>query len=779
MSRNRLILALSFALAACSSSKPPSNGAPKGVNEATTPITASEAAASVGTGVVTPPPPPDLREATLAAAITQLLPSQHLLRPKLDDAVSREAFKTYMDRIDAGKMFLLKGDRDSLAGYADKIDDELRDGNLALAHDGAKLFAARVAVVEKVVAALLASPMDFTDAEWVELDNKKVSPAATEDELKDRWRQRLELEVLQRVAAMESRLAAEAKRDAAKAKASKQPAPKPAAAPADPDDDADDDRSAVPLAQIPATPALREAKAREDLSKQYSGRFARLRTPGPLDAAADMINAVTAAIDPHTEYQTPAESANFDIAMSGSLEGIGAVLREKEHYIEVIEIVPGGASSRQGGLDPGDLILSVQQDNAEPVDTFDRRIDEVVKMIRGKKGTIVKLRIQKQTGQESTLAITRDVVVVEDTYARGAVLERKGKPSYGYIHLPGFYGRRAGGKRAAGADVAALLRELGKKKVAGVILDMRSNGGGLLDEAVQLTGAVIDTGPVVQVNDSENERVVLRDDQPGTSYDGPLLVLVDRFSASAAEIVAGALQDYHRAVVVGAGAQTHGKGTVQTLIDLDRLTGGRVELGELKLTIQQFFRVTGASTQRAGVVPDVVLPDPAGHIESGERTLEHAIAWSQIDAEPFTRSAAKWQAADLAKKSAARVAKQPLLAKIAVTTELLKARQADTRVPLQRTAWEQRRKEQEAALEAASPNLDKAAPAFTVTVVVDPNAPAAGPQEPPAVKPTGKPTGTPGAGKPALPADRATRWRDTLARDPWVAECLNILADAQ
>jgi carboxyl-terminal processing protease len=479
------------------------------------------------------------------------------------------------------------------------------------------------------------------------------------------------------------------------------------------------------------------------------------------------VNAVAAALDPHTTYLPPADKANFDIQMSGSLEGIGAVLREREHYIEIVEIVPGGASARQGLLSAGDLILSVAQDGADPVDVTDMRIDEVVKMIRGPKGTIVRLRIQKASGTQETIAITRDVVVVEETYARGAVLSRKpGQPSYGYIHLPSFYGGR-GAPRTAAADVRRLLGELKARKVSGVVIDIRGNGGGLLGDAIEMTGQLIDEGPVVQVQDSRGQRDVLADEKPGLEFDGKVIVLVDRFSASASEIVAGALQDYGRAIIVGT-APTHGKGTVQTLADLDRTTGGKIELGSLKVTIQQFFRVTGSSTQREGVTPDIVLPDPAAHVESGERELDHAIAWSQIAPAPYKKLATSWKLEVLTKKSAARVAKHPVLAKVATSTQALKARRSDTKVPLARTAWEARRKEQRAAAEAASLDLKDAPPALTVKLVDEPTAAAPPPSPATSPVPNGK-----------APEDRLTRWRDNLARDPWVEECLNILGDVK
>jgi carboxyl-terminal processing protease len=714
-------------------------------------------------------PAPDPREAALAEAVGRLLSSEHLLHKQIDDQVSRDAFTTYMKRIDPTKMFLLKADRDALAKHTDKIDDELRDGTFALAHEGAHAYVARVAVVEKFVNELLAAPLNHDDEESIELDPDKFELAANDQELRERWRRRLELEVMERVSGMEARLdaAAKAKKDAAKKpdpKAKKDPkkdaAKKDGSGSGSGSDAADDDDVAdkSPLAQIPPTFEGREAKARADLAKAYGGRFARLKNPEPLDAAADVINSVASVLDPHTTYLPPADKANFDIRMSGSLEGIGAVLRERDHYIEVVELVPGGAAWRQGSLAVGDLIMSVQGPGQDAVDVVDMRIDEVVKMIRGPKGTIVKLHVQKPAGNEETIAITRDVVVIEESYAKAALVSEKGTPTYGYIFLPSFYGGR-GSPRSSGADVRRLLAEMKKQKAAGVILDIRGNGGGLLGDAIEMTGGLIDKGPVVQVQDARGKREVLTDDKRGTDYDGVVIVLVDRFSASASEILAGALQDYKRAIIVGTGP-THGKGTVQTLADLDRLTGGKAELGVLKLTIQQFFRVSGASTQREGVTPDIVLPDPNGYVESGEASLDHAIAWSQISPAQHDNWPATYKMPVLVQKSAARMAKHPLLTKIAATNELLRARKKDTKVPLSRTAYETRRKEQKAALDAVSPDLKNAAVKLQVKPIEEPSAAA-----PPA--PTGKAD------------DRSAKWRDAVARDPWIEECVNILVDAK
>jgi carboxyl-terminal processing protease len=346
-------LLLALALIACSSKTQVSKEAPRATPDV---ATASAQAPPAGAAAV---PPPDPREAALSAAVVRLLEHGHLLRRPIDDAVSRLAFDAYLDRLDGSKMFLLRGDRDALKPHADKIDDQLRAGTLELAHEGARIFATRVAQVDGFVAALLAAPFDHTDEEWLELDPKKVEPAATEDELRERWRRRLEVEVLERIAAMEARLEPPKPEKRKPGRARRAPPPPP---PAD-------------KTPIPPTWEGREAKAREDLAKQYAGRFARLRTPAPLDAAADVVNAVASVLDPHTAYLPPADKANFDIQMSGSLEGIGAVLRERDHYIEIMEIVPGGASARQGLLSAGDLGLTVASEGGEAVDTCDRRFD--------------------------------------------------------------------------------------------------------------------------------------------------------------------------------------------------------------------------------------------------------------------------------------------------------------------------------------------------------------------------------------------------------------------
>jgi carboxyl-terminal processing protease len=685
------------------------------------------------------PPPPDPREVKLSAAVVTLLEHQHLLGHPIDDTISRAAFTEYLDRLDGAKMFLLQSDRDALGRYSDKIDDELHSGRLDLAHEGQKIWLARVAEVDKFVADLLASPMNHDDEEFIELDPKKLAPAASDDELKDRWRKRLELEVMEHVASMEQRLAHTGS-GAGSAAGSGSAA-----------------LDELPIADIPTTPEAREAKARAEVAKTYAARFKRFREPGPLDAAADLVNAVTAALDPHTDYLPPAEKANFDIAITGSLEGIGASLRERDDLIEVSDLVPGGAAWRQGKLAPGDLILSVQEPGKDPIDIVDMRLDDVVGLIRGPKGTVVRLTVRKPDGHQEAIAITRDVINIEESYARGAILQRKtGGPLYGYIHLPSFYGG-ANTPRKASTDVRRLVEALDAKHVAGIILDIREDGGGLLRDAVDLTGEFIDKGPVVQVRDHAGDLEVMKDEHPGVETAAPMVVMVDQFSASASEILAGALQDYRRALIVGTGP-THGKGTVQAVIDLDR-DSDRPVLGVLKITIQQFFRVSGASTQLEGVTPDITLPNPASYIKSSERTLDHAIPFMKIAPAPHDEWKVSYDLMKLQRDSTARVSRNTHFAKIAATAEILAKWRDDTKIPLQRSAWDAREKKEKDELAASAPELDKAAPTLSVKTLEDPV--------------SQQPVRAPGA----KPDDRLQRWQDSLSRDPWVDESVSLLGE--
>ncbi|PLX92580.1 MAG: hypothetical protein C0621_09090 [Desulfuromonas sp.] len=357
------------------------------------------------------------------------------------------------------------------------------------------------------------------------------------------------------------------------------------------------------------------------------------------------LNAVTRAFDPHSNYMPPMQKEDFDISMRGSLEGIGATLREEDGYIKVVEIIPGSAAARQGELEAEDVILKVAEGEAEPVDVTDSRLRDAVSLIRGKKGTEVRLTVKKHDTSIRIIPIVRDVVQIEETFVKSAILDDPEGPSFGYLRIPSFYrdfqASTSEGGRNCSDDVRDELKALKEAKVAGIVIDLRNNGGGALTDAVNIAGFFIPSGPVVQIKDGRGRLRELDDEDAAVLYNGPLVVLVNQFSASASEILAGALQDYGRAVIVGS-EHTHGKGTVQALLDLDRslrLPGMDKyrPLGALKVTIQKFYRVSGGSTQYRGVTPDIILPDRLAHLESGEKYLDYSLPWDTVAPSDYRR----------------------------------------------------------------------------------------------------------------------------------------------
>jgi carboxyl-terminal processing protease len=686
--------------------------------------------------------PRDPREAFLASAASALLGKQHMFARPIDDTVSKQAFERFIEELDGGKLFLLESDVQKLARFQTDMDDELAAGDLVLGRKGAALLASRRRLVADMVARILAVPLDFTANESLETDPKKRAFCKSEEELTARWRGVLKLQVLERTQELEDTL-------------EKRAHPKPSAKPVDPDDAKREAAAERSLGEIPPTFEGRRDKVQKDTATRFATQFTRLAAVDKLTPAETFINAMNGAFDPHTTYLPPAAEAELGIALTGRLEGIGATLREQDHYILVNDLVPGGAAWQQGALEVGDLIQAVAQEGKDPVDVMDMPIDKVVSMIRGPKGTVVVLTVKKADGTLKTLSITRDVVHVEATYARGAILKTKGSGDVGYVHLPGFYGEsRQPGERNATDDMRALLGQLTKKGVTALVFDLRGNGGGLLTHARDIAGLFVKEGPVVQTKDNKGAVEVLRDKDQSIAFNGQVVVLVDRFCASAAEIVAGALQDYERAVVVGTGA-THGKGTVQAVIDLDRQGPPAGDpLGLYKVTIQEYFRVSGGSVQLKGVVPDILLADPLSFVESGERTLPHAIPWSTISPVPFVKTPHAWKVAGLASASSARTSSNAELATVTKIAKVMEARKDKTTKSLERTAWQAEYKRTKAEADALDPKKRDQKPLMEVA----PLSADAAPQDPRMQR-------------------QVDKWKDALARDPWVDETTRILAD--
>ena len=537
------------------------------------------------------------RNKLIGYMLSKQLPSIHFSDKDVDDELARAAFDLYLKQLDFQKRFLLQEDAAQLETYAERIDDNLLRGTIVLPQAGYQIINQRISQVEAIVNGLLQKGLDPGGSELMETDPEKLDFVADEEGLRQRWRSILRAQIINRYL------------------------------------DLEEDKLA---ADEPIDSATLWQEASERVEKRFGDFFHRLHQETLQDHYDRFFNAVARAFDPHTNYMAPDRKEDFDIHMRGSLEGIGALLREEDGYIKVVRIIPGSASARQGRLQAEDIILAVAEAEEEPVEITDMRLRDAVRLIRGPKGTEVQLTVRKPDGTKDIIAIIRDVVQIEETFVKNTVLEAGGN-KFGYINIPSFYRdfekSRFGEGRNSTEDTKKAILELRNQGIEGIILDLRNNGGGSLVDAVDITGLFIDKGPVVQVKNSQGMKRVLEDEDETLFYDGPMVVLVNQFSASASEIVAAALQDYRRAIVVG-GQHTHGKGTVQTIIDLnDNIPLLHLrrydDLGALKATIQKFYRVNGGSTQYRGVEPDIVLPSLFQHLKSGEQYLDYSLPWDQ------------------------------------------------------------------------------------------------------------------------------------------------------
>ncbi len=556
---------------------------------------------------ITPEPFDKDRSRLIALILSHQLPAQHFSHEPLDDNLSRKAYDLYLRQLDPRKRFLLQADVKQLGAFATHIDDELERGSVVLPDAGMDLLNDRIRQVDKMIDSIFDQGFDFDRKEYLEIEPKKIDYAENIKILRERWHVLLKMQIL------------DAYFDALEAKEKQQPGK---------------------VKDItPATHATELQEAMKKVRESTHRSLNRLLQQSRQDHYDRYFDAVARAFDPHTDYMAPTSKEDFDIQMSGSLEGIGALLREDDGLIKVIRIIPGSAAEKQGQLQAEDTILAVAEKNGDPTDISDMRIREAVGYIRGPKGTEVRLTVLKPDGSKQIIPIIRDVVQIEETYVKSTVIKGEGK-NIGYLRIPSFYrdftAQNNGQEtRNVSDDTLEELIKLKRKNLNGLILDLRNNGGGALTDAVQISGLFLPGGPVVQVKDSRGTIRVLEDEDPDVAYDGPVIVLVNQFSASASEILAAALQDYKRAFVIG-GEHTHGKGTVQAMMDLNKnlplLQLQKYEdLGALKLTIQKFYRINGGSTQFKGVEPDLVVPSMFDYLETGEKYMDYSLPWDQVE----------------------------------------------------------------------------------------------------------------------------------------------------
>lgn len=612
------------------------------------------------------------REQVVTQMIMKYLAGAHFSPLSIDDTLSTRAFNLFIKRLDSGKRFLLQKDIDTLKKYELTLDDELRKGRMDFFHMATTLLEKRVHETQNIVNTIFAKPLDFSKTDSLEMDAEKRDYCKSAAELEQRWRHILTYQTtLRYFDSITEEL-----------------------------DSTVWNTNAFNPAQSFRPELARKAQEREHRSIERF--FKRIVKQDKDNLVALYINTFVNSFDPHSSYMPPARKEDFDIAMTGRLEGIGAVLQEDDGYIKVVRIVPGSASWRQKELKTDDIILKVGQGKNEAEDIVEMMLSEAVKLIRGKKGTEVRLTVKKKDGRIMVIPIIRDIVIIEETYARSAIVSQGATGTrYGYIYLPRFYHDfNRQGARNSSDDIRKELDKFKQEKVHGIIIDLRDNTGGSLDDAVKMAGLFIKTGPIVQSRGRLAKSEVLRDNDAKVHFEGPLVVLQNSHSASASEIVAAALQDYKRAIVVGP-KHSFGKGTVQRLMGLDNGLSYRFKqflpLGSLKITIQKFYRINGGATQYKGVEADIIIPDPGDFVQTGEKEMDYSLPWDTVT--PLTYipwNKFSYDIPKLRKASAARVQKSVVFADMKTRTEALKKRREHTKEQLGLSVvWKRRRKLQE------------------------------------------------------------------------------------
>jgi len=559
---------------------------------------------------------PTSRDRQIAVAISALVPRDHLLRHPLDDEISERTLDTFLKSLDPLKVYFYQSDVDAFMQRRKDLDDLIKRGDITFGYTVFQTFLTRIDEKLKLVDEFLAAPHDFTANEEMVTDGDAAQYARTVEEMRDKWRKRIKYDLLV--------LKAEAV-------APKKPKANP---------------SGEPKANEEPPKPFDPKEAVEKLSRRYHNFAKRMHQTDHDELLEMYLTAMTTSYDPHTTYMSPSTLENFDIQMRLNLEGIGAELQADEGYTIVKKIVPGGAAAKQGELKAEDKIVGVGQGADGAIeDVVDMKLQDVVKLIRGKRGTVVRLKVvSPDDPQPKMILITRETIQLKDKEAQAQVFELGQKPNgqpyrLGVIKLPSFYMDMAGARlgmrdyKSTTRDVRQILERFTAQGVDALILDLRYNGGGSLQEAISLTGLFIDEGPVVQVKDADGQVQAYNDPEPGAAWKGPMVVMINKFSASASEILAGAIQDYHRGLIIGDHA-THGKGTVQSLMELGqqlfRLPNSP-QMGALKITMSQFYRPNGESTQKRGVLCDIELPSLSTHLDVGEGDLDYPVEFDRIN----------------------------------------------------------------------------------------------------------------------------------------------------
>ncbi|PRP68356.1 carboxy terminal-processing peptidase [Nonlabens agnitus] len=667
------------------------------------------------------------KEELLIELINHVLRRNHYQPADLTDQFSQDVFKNFVYELDPAKRYFLASDYEDFKTFEFLIDDQIRDGRVDLFNIVYERLLKREKESEQIFKEVIDKPFDFTVEESIDADFEKMPYAKNRKELKDHWRKLLKRSTIvifnDKIETQEEKIKnGELSLDKKKS-----------------------------LAEL-------EKEARMEVKKSMEENFDLNDDVERLDYFSLFLNNITTHFDPHTNYFAPQSKDRFDTSISGTLEGIGARLQKKMDNIEILEIISGGPAWTSGKLEKGDQILRVAQEkDTVATSIVGMRISDAVDLIKGPKGTKVTLTLKKVDGSIKDVTLVRDVVLIEETFAKTALIQDD-SINYGIINLPKFYFSTENSEaRASGDDVAKEIVKLKQEGMEGLIIDLRNNGGGSLREVIEMAGLFIPDGPVVQVGLKNNRTQTLNDDDNGAVlWNGPLVILVNELSASASEILAAALQDYDRAIVIGS-KQTFGKGTVQNFDDLNRYvqTSEFGDLGALKLTTQKFYRINGGSTQLEGVKSDVVAPDRYSYIEIGERDEDYPLPYDEIAPAQYKKFKGYLNLAESIAASQKRIDNNEYFQLIDKNAKWLADQRDENEIPLSIKSYQERLKKLEDETDQFN-KLDEYKNSLTVNSLKD---------EKLLIE------------KDSSLADKRKRWHETINQDMYIEEAVNVLKD--
>ncbi len=536
------------------------------------------------------------KDKVLITILKYVLTQGHYQPQEINDGFSKRVYYSFLETVDPSKRYFLQSDIDEFSKYETLIDDQINSEDLSFFFLVYERLSLRIDESEAYFTKILANKFDFNLEETFDVDYEKTPYSQNTNEIINIWNKQLKFNALSNLF---DKLTIE-----------------------------EDKKKEDNTYTIKSFEEL-EKEAREATLNSMNESFERIKELTYSDWFSTFINSITEEFDPHTTYFDPVVKKRFDISMAGKLEGIGARLQKKNDYTKVVELISGGPAWKQGELEVGDLILKVAQGNEEPLNIVGMRLDDAIEYIKGKKGSEVKLTLKKIDGTIKIISIIRDIVELEETFVKSSVVKKDGR-IFGVINLPKFYiDFDETNFRNSATDMTQEIERLKAENVEGLIIDLRNNGGGSLQTAIEISGLFIDKGPIVQVKYRDKDPDVKKDNDSKIQWDKPLVVLVNELSASASEIFAAAMQDYGRAIIIG-GKQTYGKGTVQSVLDLNRYHNLKEDIGALKMTIQKFYRINGGSTQLEGVHSDIMLPDRYTYMNIGERDLENPLKFDKV-----------------------------------------------------------------------------------------------------------------------------------------------------